>query len=307
MIVQCPECQTKYKIDDARIKSGVKLKCSRCQHIFSPEIPEEEGEELGLDFLESEEEVEVSPDESTEPPHEDEGKADEEKKAEFVAGDEQGDGEANLDEESLTESKGESEKSEEKKGKKKGKARWVKFLLIIFLLLILSGGGAGVYFYYPQIQQYISKILRYTAKKKPNVPKEDIQEKVKNIALEDIRQYFVTNDKIGQLFVLEGKAVNKFNVPKELIKLRAILYDDKGHIYKSKDFYCGNTVSLFQLQTSTQEAIESSLNDRLGILTNNTFLKPGASTPFMVVFYAPPENVQEFGLEVIDVKDPPRK
>jgi len=27
----------------------------------------------------------------------------------------------------------------------------------------------------------------------------------------------------------------------------------------------------------------------------------------MVVFYNPPENVQEFALEVIDVKNPPEK
>ena len=132
-------------------------------------------------------------------------------------------------------------------------------------------------------------------------------DKVKNISLEDVRQYFVTNEKIGNIFVLEGKAVNRFNKPKELIKLRATLYDDKGNVFKTKEFYCGNTVSLFQLQVLTQKELEASLNTKLGILTNNTFIKPGGSTPFMVVFYALPENVQEFGLEVIDVKDPPKK
>ena len=151
------------------------------------------------------------------------------------------------------------------------------------------------------------KILKKEEKLKEKQKEKIDVEKVKNISLEDVRQYFVTNEKIGNLFVVEGKAVNRFNKPKELIKLRATLYDDKGNVFKTKEFYCGNTVSLFQLQVLTQKELEASLNTKLGILTNNTFIKPGGATPFMVVFYAPPENVQEFGLEVIDVKNPPKE
>jgi len=147
-----------------------------------------------------------------------------------------------------------------------------------------------------EANSYVSNDLFFVSKNLQNFL-------VENISLEHVRQYFVTNEKIGNIFVVEGKAVNRFNKTTKFIKLRATLYDDHGKIFKSKNFYCGNTVSLFQLQVLTQEEIEASLNAKLGILTNNISIKPGGSTPFMVIFYAPPENVQEFGLEVIDVKE----
>jgi hypothetical protein len=39
------------------------------------------------------------------------------------------------------------------------------------------------------------------------------------------------------------------------------------------------------------------------VLTNNTNLQPGAEVPFMTVFPNPPQDVQEFGVNVIDIKD----
>jgi hypothetical protein len=70
------------------------------------------------------------------------------------------------------------------------------------------------------------------------------------------------------------------------------------------EFFCGNNVSLFQLQVSSREELESSLNARVGVITNNTYVKPGKSVPFMVAFYSPPDEVKEFGLEVIQAKEP---
>ncbi|SNB46018.1 DUF3426 domain-containing protein [Geobacter sp. DSM 9736] len=35
MIVQCGQCSTKFRLDDAKVKdSGVKVRCSRCRHVF---------------------------------------------------------------------------------------------------------------------------------------------------------------------------------------------------------------------------------------------------------------------------------
>ena len=52
--------------------------------------------------------------------------------------------------------------------------------------------------------------------------------KVKDIMLQNVRQYYVSNEKAGQLFVIEGKAVNNFKTPKEIIKIEATLFDEKG-------------------------------------------------------------------------------
>ena len=51
MIIQCDQCNTKFKLDDARVPDkGVKVRCAKCKHIFKVqrEVPTEETD---FDFL----------------------------------------------------------------------------------------------------------------------------------------------------------------------------------------------------------------------------------------------------------------
>ncbi|WP_428567909.1 MAG: DUF3426 domain-containing protein [Solidesulfovibrio sp. DCME] len=130
--------------------------------------------------------------------------------------------------------------------------------------------------------------------------------KVKDIMLQNVRQYYVSNEKAGQLFVIEGKAVNNFKTPKEMIRIEASLFDDKGTTLASQEDLAGNTVSLFQLQVMTRDELKNALASQVGVLTNNTNIAPGGETPFMVVFFDPPDAVKEFGVKVVDAKDPAR-
>lgn len=129
-------------------------------------------------------------------------------------------------------------------------------------------------------------------------------DKVKDIALRNVRQYYIPNEKAGNIFVVEGKAVNNFASPKERIKVEITLFDEKGHVLVAKQMLCGNTLSQFQLQVQSEEEINSSLGSEVGILTSNTYLKTGMDTPFMAVFFKPPDAVKEFGVKVIDALDP---
>lgn len=126
---------------------------------------------------------------------------------------------------------------------------------------------------------------------------------VKEISLEELKQYTVENDKIGKILVIEGKAVNNFNVPKELIKIEATLYDNKGNVIEKKSILCGNKVSLFQLQSWNKEQLEKELNSKVGVLMKNTNIQPGGSVEFMILFYNPPQNVYEYGVKVIEAMD----
>jgi predicted Zn finger-like uncharacterized protein len=129
-------------------------------------------------------------------------------------------------------------------------------------------------------------------------------DKVKDIALRNVRQYYIPNEKAGNVFVVEGKAVNNFATPKERIKVEITLFDEKGKVLVAKQLLCGNTLSQFQLQVQSEEEIGASLASEVGILTSNTYLKTGMDTPFMAVFFKPPDAVKEFGVKVIDVQDP---
>lgn len=48
MVIQCPQCQTRFKLPDDKMKpAGIKVRCAKCQHIFTavPPAPEPEPEE----------------------------------------------------------------------------------------------------------------------------------------------------------------------------------------------------------------------------------------------------------------------
>jgi len=125
---------------------------------------------------------------------------------------------------------------------------------------------------------------------------------VENIGLQDVRQYMVQNEKIGQVLVIEGKAVNNSRASKEMIKIQATLFDAQGNVLSQKEFLAGNTVSLFQLQVLSQEALDSALESKVGVLTNNTDIAPSEDVMFMTTFTNPPENLAEFSLKIVQAK-----
>lgn len=272
MIVQCPNCNTKYNFDDSKFQNEVKVRCTKCQHVFKlSALNEEDGSD---DF--STEDFSLG--------------ADSGRKKQDIPKPEWDPDDMNVD---IT-------PSEQPPADRKTLLRnsLIAFFVIIILVLgaylvytRMDNGGLNIPFITPEEEE-------------PAEQTEFTEEDVKDISLDNIRQYFVSNDKIGQLFVIEGQAVNNFQEPKSMIKLKASLYDDQGSVVVEKEFLCGNVASLFQLQVSSQEELESTLQARLGILTNNKRVEPGDYVPFMAVFYNPPEEVEEFGLEVIEVRDP---
>jgi hypothetical protein len=115
----------------------------------------------------------------------------------------------------------------------------------------------------------------------------------------------VQNEKAGLVFVVQGEAVNAFDTPRERIEVEVFLYDANGNVLTSQRIMAGNTLSMFQLRVQSQKEIEDGLASEVGVLSNNTFLRPGASTPFMAaIFNAPVDQVKEFGVKVVDVQKP---
>jgi len=262
MIVECPNCHTRFNLPEDKANSQAKLKCSKCGNIFTLEEGTSPGEDDGDQLVQ---EFEA-------------GEKDE--------GQESAPDDFNLD--AATEAK------------KPGK----KLVWTMLIILLLIAGFFAAYFFWPGFSGYVTGLTPEKGESSITSSKKAAESSIENIHLENVRQYFVRNEKIGQVFVIEGKAVNRFEKPRELIKLKAVLYDGQENEVRSKEFFCGNNVSLFQLQVSSREELESSLNARVGVITNNTYVKPGKSVPFMVAFYSPPDEVKEFGLEVIQAKEP---
>ena len=168
-------------------------------------------------------------------------------------------------------------------------------LVVGLIFLLLAGALAGIYFLKPGLLGLGPKAPGTSAATHEPAAREGAAQ----IALENVRQYFVPNEKEGQLFIIEGKAVNRFPEARELIRIKAALFDKQGNEVATQEFTCGNVVSLYQLQVSTRADIEAALTAKVGILTNNTNIQSGASVPFMAVFFQTPDTVEEFGLEVV--------
>lgn len=169
--------------------------------------------------------------------------------------------------------------------KRGGRKRW----LAVLLLLLLAGAGAGGYFYF------------FRGETPPS--EADIAKKVELLTMRNVRQYNVLNEKVGKVFVIEGRVVNEFPEPKELISLEGAIYDKDKKPLAVKKQLAGTQLSLFQLQVLSEKEMESFLNNKVEILSNNTNVLPGAEVPFMILFYDPPDDVAEFGVKIVDVKN----
>lgn len=204
--------------------------------------------------------------------------------------------------------------AEKKEKKKKKNNRIVS--IIFFTLLLLAAGGVIAYLYAPDLLKSIPFVgseveTPETADPEQQEPDQPQPEEpatvadIQDLALKDIQQSYVENEKVGELFVVQGSVVNNFQRPKELIKVEASLFDQNGVPVVTKTQLIGNTLTLFQLQMLSMDEIDSELEDKVGIVTANTDVPQGGEVPFVVVFANPPQNVAEFGVKIVEAKDPP--
>ena len=172
-----------------------------------------------------------------------------------------------------------------------------KKILILLLALTILGGtaGGGVWWHFKE------KAGSIPSASSSAIP---LAQKVERLTMRNVRQYYVTNEKIGPISIIEGKVINGFPAPKELIEVEAALYgQDKSPLVSKKQF-AGTSLSLFQLQVLGEKELEAFINNKLEVLANNTNIPPGGEVPFMVLFYNPPPTVTEFGVKIVDVRDP---
>ncbi|EMG36792.1 putative paraquat-inducible protein A [Desulfocurvibacter africanus PCS] len=193
-----------------------------------------------------------------------------------------------------------------KQKKKSGGAGKLLLFLLLFVFLLAGGGVAAIHYLglWSSLPPWVQDLARTAGLPQSGSMAKPAEEQVRLLSLENIRQYTVQNEKAGQVFVIEGKVVNNFPSPKEFIRVQASLYDQTGNVVVSKDMSAGNTVSLFQLQIMSPQEIDAALNSDVGILSNNSDVQTGESVPFMAVFFNAPETVAEFGVKVIEARDP---
>ena len=268
MIVHCPSCETQFSVPDELYKPGRKARCSSCAHVFPlPELAEPAPAAPVAQAAPPP--VFSVPEPLENDPLEPDAPSDED----------------------------DQDGSEKLSLPGKPKSKFKRIAILAALVICLGAAGYGGYAFY--------KLWR-SGGTPPAAPDTAQQELVKNLALANVRQYMVANnERVGRMAVVEGKVINNFTTPKELIRVEVTLYDDKGAVLAVRQQYCGVVLSLFQLQVLSKDELTKALENRIEILMSNVNIKPGGEVSFMTVFFDPPQGALEFGVRIIDVKDPP--
>ncbi len=263
MEVQCPDCSSRFNLPDNVARPGAKLRCSQCKHVFTLQDP-----------AARQETTETAP--PAAPPQR--------RRAEPRAQDSSGQDSHS----SMSLDLDEASAGGDRKKKKKKKSKLVPLLLFV-LLLACGGGGAWWYLFQPGTDST-----------------EDVAERAENVKLmtiRNVRQYYVENEKVGPIFVIEGKVVNQFPEPKEFIEVEAAIYDKNKKTLVSKRQLAGTSLSVFQIQVLGEDELESFLSNQIEILTRNTKVPSGGQVPFMVLIYNPPVDAAEFGVKIANARD----
>ena len=176
----------------------------------------------------------------------------------------------------------------------------------LFVLVLLVAVGAGALF----AAQYLGIDIPYLDKLKgvkiPYVsdllgPKfEDAGNLKIAIDEKDVNGRFVTNEKLGALYVVSGQVKNDYDDPRSSIRITGKIYSKGRKLELEKTVYAGNVLSDSDLGVIDQTGIDQKLQNRFGQERNNLDVKKGTTVPFMIVFSNLPKNPDEYTVEVAD-------
>ena len=337
MIIECEKCHAKFNLDENLLKkSGSKVRCSSCKHVFTAfpperelqieEVPAEElkeTEELAAEEIfkqedllsdlektfaqELEEEVEISEEEEEieaisfdELSQLDSGpikRAEEER----LDTDEAMDRAAQVEQEITAQEEAEREEEIEEveepvRPRPIVKKRRRSRLWITILLIVLIIIGAGA-----ALMVFKPGFLpeSFPLFKRPLSKEQAFDMGNKRLSFKDLNGSFVNSKKAGKLFVVKGLVTNMYPDKRSFIRIRSNILDSKGKAVKSKIVYAGNPISDKELLSLSMEEVDNRLRDKFGKNKMNTNIPPNSSIPLMIVFGNLPQDLSEFEVEAI--------
>ena len=318
MNVTCPQCNTVYRLPDEKVKPGVKLRCSVCRHIFALAV----------------EEAPILLDRPEASPVQEEKPAPESGTLDFGPSSRRapeygGDGALSLGGSSSGGRGLSLDMDEPRRDRSAGHDRGIQGLRLdgaggaeafggldmprrkrsilpaFFSLVLCVGLGAGCWWMWsntPYLDGLKGLVAPYLGLETADAS--DPLSLVSKLELRDVRQCQVKNEKLGNLIVIEGKVMNNFPTPRELIRLEAELYDASGNMLVSQQQLAGSSISSFQLEVLDKEELDKALNSTLDVVSSNVNVLPGNEVPFTVVFVNPPAGASDYKVRIAEASLP---
>ena len=114
-----------------------------------------------------------------------------------------------------------------------------------------------------------------------------------SLRLEKVRQYFVDNEKVGRILVIEGQVVGQKPFLPSTAHVEAVIIGEDKKPLEKKEQKVGGTLSLLQLQKMDREELE---NSQYSAIDSNVRKQ---EFHFIVLFYNPIKTVSEFTIKII--------
>jgi len=324
MIITCASCLTKFNLDDSRIRpKGVKVRCSRCRHVFYVVPPPETKEEVMEDFqsfaryhedlmMPGEEPAKEPSHEKEEgplPPQRREEEPPEELKTPEPSAPEKEE-EAFLDKE---EAPGEGERAEEgfpekeeaevkpskpKEAVRRKERRAPSYLVALFIVLVLL--GFGIFYVWTEMKSggKLSPFVGTPIERIKAVWNKIWGAEKEGLDIGDLTGY---EEKVGNLslFVIEGKVSNQSRFTKKLIKVKVIIFDQDKVKMAEKEAVCGRILSRQELKSQPPAFFKGDIIIKPQE-EKERVVPSGKAAPFMVVFQDPLSQAKEFKVEIAE-------
>lgn len=331
MIIQCKQCRTKFRFDDAHMQgSGIWLRCSRCGHVYFQENPlakklavdsllEEELEPIvrKKDVIPAQEAIHVEENQkpSVDMPsvfHRDEQgqksldrimairkrirpdiDLDIEKSQENIVNEEA----QQASEIEDIEKEGQVEITEKKKTSKGPGRIWKVALWSILVIMVIPGAFYYfVFFAYPefgeQIQNSRDNLIKIVNEYRGvSEPATSGTFINQMVKLQDVRYRRINNYILGQIGVLEGNAVNRADFPLSRIHIKGEIVDAYSVVLGERASYAGNILTDEELINLSEEEMLMKLLLPEGLNNSNDKIMPNGQIPFMIVFPNEPSGV----------------
>ncbi len=263
MQVTCPGCNSRFLLPDG-VKDGARLRCSVCKKVFTFEAPREKAQ--------SEEQVQPAP----------AGKEEKEAPLSFTSSAKMP-RESNLPELSAPK-------------KRSSGILWI--MLIMLFALAFSIAWKTLPEFRAQVEGLQERVLGIQKPAAPAVDTATAPAEFDKLILQDVRQYFVKNDKIGRLLVVDGVVVNKDTVARRNIHVEAALIGKDRKTIDTRLQKAGVRLSNTQLEVMTEAEMLAALANEKEIALTNASVQPQGTVPFTVVFFNPSKEVSEYAVKV---------
>jgi len=329
MIITCASCLTKFNLDDSRIQAkGIKVRCSRCKHIFYVVPPPETKEEIienaesfakyHADLMEpGERKAEAPPEagirkEEAAPEGEEEpaflfpGKAPIEEAEQLTP--------PGAVEESAPPEKGEElffeepKRVERKEGKpskpqsmlraeKRGPIRFIPLVIVLVLLIL------GIFYAWSELGSggRLSSYLDYSVKKISKLWDQVWGVEKEGLNVGEINFYDAQVEGFN-LFVIEGKVTNQSKSNKKYIKIKISIFDEDKVKIAEQDAICGRTIAREELKNQPPEFFKGDMGIKPQT-EQEMIVPPGKATPFMMIFKDLPRRPKDYKPEVLEAPD----